>query len=290
MLGHMSLQILKPASLRAFPHFSSARVHAFGLALGLSTGLDFVSSQMFAVAGQHIQGGVHASPEAYLYAVTAYAVAAVVANLAIGRIAAHVGYRMYSLVGIALFAAGCVVCAQSNTIGELVVGRTIQGLGAGGLFSASRILVQLTAEPDERIPPMLMFSVGLFGLTTIAPWICAEVLEYSEWRVIFWLELVLAVVAWMAMFFLPPERHQPRTRAARRPHEAPPQDSLWDWVGVGAMAIGALSFLMGLSELRYSRLTASPAIPLLLIGGAASLLLAMHRLRTHPIRGSTCRA
>ncbi|MCL6468789.1 MAG: MFS transporter, partial [Ralstonia sp.] len=170
----MSLQILKPASLRAFPHFSSARVHAFGLAMGLSTGLDFVSSQMFAVAGQHIQGGVHASPDAYLYAVTAYAVAAVVANLAIGRIAAHVGYRMYSLVGIVLFAIGCVVCAESNNIGELVIGRTIQGLGAGGLFSASRILVQLTAEPDERIPPMLMFSVGLFGLTTIAPWICAE--------------------------------------------------------------------------------------------------------------------
>lgn len=282
MLGHMSLQILRPASLRAFPHFSSARVHAFGLAVGLSTGLDFVSSQMFAVAGQHIQGGVHASPDAYLYAVTAYAVAAVVANLAIGRIAAHVGYRMYSLVGIVLFAIGCVVCAQSNNIGELVIGRTIQGLGAGGLFSASRILVQLTTEPDERMPPMLMFSVGLFGLTTIAPWICAEVLEYSEWRVIFWLELVLAGVAWLAMFFLPPEHHQPRTRAARRPDEAPPKESQWDWIGVGAMAIGALSFLMGLSELRYNRLTASPLIPLLLLGGAAALLLAIHRLRTHP--------
>ncbi|NAW01326.1 MFS transporter, partial [Salmonella sp. hn-h4] len=86
---------------------------------------------------------------------------------------------------------------ESNNIGELVIGRTIQGLGAGGLFSASRILVQLTAEPDERIPPMLMFSVGLFGLTTIAPWICAEVLEYSEWRVIFWIELALAGAAWM---------------------------------------------------------------------------------------------
>ncbi|MGT2431140.1 hypothetical protein ACU4HD_25300 [Cupriavidus basilensis] len=48
------------------------------------------------------------------------------------------------------------------------------------------------------------------------------------------------------------------------------------------MAIGALSFLMGLSELRYSRLTASPLIPLLLLGGTASLLLAIHRLRTHP--------
>ncbi|MFX6246396.1 hypothetical protein ABTF77_21070, partial [Acinetobacter baumannii] len=83
----------------AFPHFSSARIHAFGLAVGLATGLDFVSSQMMAVAGQHIQGGVHASPDAYLYAVTAYAVAAVVANLAIGRIAAHVGYRMFALAG-----------------------------------------------------------------------------------------------------------------------------------------------------------------------------------------------
>jgi MFS family permease len=112
--------------------------------VGLATGLDFVSSQMMAVAGQHIQGGVHASPDAYLYAVTAYAVAAVVANLAIGRIAAHVGYRMFALAGIVLFGIGCVVCATSNNIGELVIGRTIQGLGAGGLFSASRILVQLT--------------------------------------------------------------------------------------------------------------------------------------------------
>ncbi|ALF88886.1 putative multidrug resistance protein EmrY [Ralstonia solanacearum] len=282
MLRRMSLPILPPASMRAFPHFSPTRVHAFGLAMGLSTGLDFVSSQMMAVAGQHIQGGVHADPQAYLYAVTAYAVAAVVANLAIGRIAAHIGYRMFSLIGIVLFGVGCVVCAQSNSIDMLVVGRAIQGLGAGGLFSASRILVQLTTDPDERIAPMLMFSVGLFGLTTLAPWICAEVLEYSEWRVIFWLELLLAAVAWLAMFFLPPEHHQPRTRAARRPREAPPAEGQWDWIGVGAIAIGALSFLMGLSELRYNRLTATPAIPLLLLGGAAGLLLAVHRLRTHP--------
>ena len=113
MLGPMSLQIHR-ASLRAFPHFSSARVHAFGLALGLSTGLDFVSSQMMAVAGQHIQGGVHADPQAYLYAVTAYAVAAVVANLAIGRIAAHIGYRMFSLVGIVLFAI--VFCSGRSSL------------------------------------------------------------------------------------------------------------------------------------------------------------------------------
>ena len=54
------------------------------------------------------------------------------------------------------------------------------------------------------------------------------------------------------------------------------------------MAIGALSFLMGLSELRYNRLTASPLIPLLLLGCTASLLLAIHRLRTQT-RGSISR-
>ena len=55
--------------LRALPDFSPLRVFFFTIALGGAAGVDFVASSMMGIAGTHIRGGVHASPEDFLWSI-----------------------------------------------------------------------------------------------------------------------------------------------------------------------------------------------------------------------------
>ncbi|MBB3258075.1 MFS family permease [Paraburkholderia bannensis] len=131
--------------LRALPHFSPLRVFFFTVALGAATGVDFVASSMMGIAGTHIRGGVHASPEDFLWSMTSYAAMATVANLMLGRIARHTSYRSYTIAGLIVAAIGSLLCALCDTPLELTFARAVQGFGAGGLFAAARILIQLVS-------------------------------------------------------------------------------------------------------------------------------------------------
>src|SRR4051812_37710681 len=53
-------------------------------------------------------------------------------------------------ISLALFAVGSVVCALSSTLGPLIVGRALQGLG-GGVFPLSFGIIR-DEFPRERIP------------------------------------------------------------------------------------------------------------------------------------------
>ena len=92
--------------LSQHPELSAVRVYMIGLALGCSTGVDFWASAMMGVAGTHIRGGVHASPEDFLWTLTSYAAAAVVANLMLRRLAHDISYRGFTMAGLVIAAAG----------------------------------------------------------------------------------------------------------------------------------------------------------------------------------------
>ena len=162
-----------PPSLRlaSHPEMGPLRLSAFGLTLGLVTGLDFSSTLMMAVASQHIQGGVNATPSDYLYAVSAYAAAAVLMNMLLDQIARRITYKRFTMASLVVFVLGAILCAEAGSPTGLIVGKTVEGLGAGGLFAASRILVQLLTAPAERAPLLLRFGLGSFGLLAVTPWL-----------------------------------------------------------------------------------------------------------------------
>ena len=60
---------------------SRMELRMVGMVIGLATGVDYMSNLMFSIAGPHIEGGVLASQDVYLWAVTAYAAAASLSSL-----------------------------------------------------------------------------------------------------------------------------------------------------------------------------------------------------------------
>jgi len=255
------------------PEMGHWRLQVFGLTLGLVTGIDFSSTLMMGVASQHIQGGVGATPDDYLYAVSAYAATAVLMNMVLDQVARRITYKRFTLISLLVFLAGSLLCAEAGGPNGLIAGKAVQGLGAGGLFAAARILIQLVSTPLERGPLMTRFSVGAFGMLAVTPWLTGMFLDDIGWRAVFLFQAAVALPA-LAMVAL--------SYPQRGPSDPHPPVSTLDWPAALAAAAGALVLLHTLQELRYTRLLAGPQMPAMLLTGLALIGFSAWRLHRHP--------
>ena len=112
----------------------------------------------------------------------------------IGRIADVVGRTPVLVGALLLFAVGSLVTAGAYDLPLVVTGRFLQGVGGGGLVPATLALVA-DLWPSERrgLPLGVVGAVQELG-SVLGPLLGAAVLSLADWRYIFWLNLVVAVV------------------------------------------------------------------------------------------------
>jgi MFS family permease len=112
----------------------------------------------------------------------------------IGRIADIRG-RLPVLVGaLVVFALGSLVTAAAYDLPSVVVGRLLQGVGAGGLLPPTLALVADLYPPRRRgVPLGVVGAVQEFG-NVVGPVYGAVVLAFGSWRTIFWVNLAVGLV------------------------------------------------------------------------------------------------
>ncbi|WP_189535043.1 MFS transporter [Paludibacterium paludis] len=262
----------RPVLLRAHPECPPWQVHLFGLTLGLVTGADFVAVGMMGFAGGAIQGGLGATQQEFLWTLSAFASGAIVANLLLGRIATAIGYRRYTQWALRVFMLGSLACALADSITALSVARGLQGLGGGGLFSASRILLQLVSRPDERKRLMRGFLGGCFALSALSPWLSALLAEHVGWQAIFLLQAAYAPCLMLLVHLVYPRHSGTPTRL---------EAGSLDWAAVLALGVGSLMVLHVLEDVRLLRFAAEPALAGWLVTGLLSIAYAGVRLLGH---------
>src|SRR4051812_44299526 len=112
----------------------------------------------------------------------------------LGRLADLRG-RVPVLVGCLLvFALGSLLTATADSLGPAVLGRGLQGLGAGGLVPATLALVADRWPPERRSVPLGIVGAVQEAGAVLGPLAGAAVLAVADWRAIFWLNLLLALV------------------------------------------------------------------------------------------------
>jgi len=112
----------------------------------------------------------------------------------IGRLSDLVSRQRILLFCLALFVVGSAVTAVSVELPVLVAGRVLQGIGGGGLVPATLALVADLWPPQRRGMPLgVVGAVQELG-SVLGPLLGAAVLAVSDWRAIFWLNVVLGTV------------------------------------------------------------------------------------------------
>lgn len=193
----------------------------------------------------------------------------------IGRLADLRGCRPVLIGCLLVFGLGCLVTASSTDLGALVTGRTLQGIGGGGLVPATLALVaQLWPAAERGLPLGVVGAVQETG-AVVGPLLGAGILALWSWPAIFWANLIAAVLLGLALPApalirrrgerpsVPPPG--PRTERATRSHHDGPVRRIGVPM-IGVVGIGVLGvFLVAPQSLVYGVSTGRAWIPL--VGG-----------------------
>ena len=114
-----------------------------------------------------------------------------------GRASDVLGRTSVIITCLVTYAVGCLFTASAHTLVVVLVGRGLQGLGAGGLVPPALGLVADLWPHDRRSVPLGVIGAAQELGTVLGPLLGAAVLAVSGWRTIFWLNLAVALVLWL---------------------------------------------------------------------------------------------
>jgi len=122
-----------------------------------------------------------------------------------GSISDSFGRRPVVLCGLALFTLASAGCAMSETIGQLIVFRAIQGLSTGAGIIISRAVIRDMYPPSDAQRVMSQVTIFFGVAPAIAPMVGGWLLVHVSWPAIFWFLAGVGLVLWVAIYRLLPE-------------------------------------------------------------------------------------
>ncbi|GAV40267.1 MFS transporter [Streptomyces acidiscabies] len=127
-----------------------------------------------------------------------------------GKLADEYGTKPLMVFGLGVFTLGSLLCGLAQNMTELIVFRTIQGLGAGGLTAITLVVTGILFNDQEEdaegpIKPSNAVGIGasvMFGLgLALGPTLGGLISDSLNWRWVFLLNLPILVAAFLVIVF-----------------------------------------------------------------------------------------
>ncbi|MGA5759710.1 MFS transporter [Nonomuraea bangladeshensis] len=182
-----------------------------------------------------IEQQLHTGLTGLQWIVDAYVLLVAMLLLPGGVFADRFGRRRVFLAGLVVFTAASVVCSLAPSIGWLIAGRVLQGVGAAALSPASlALLVAAYPAPKERVRAIGLWA-GFSGIGLAAGPLAGGILvESFGWPAIFLVNVPIGAVLLVAGLRVLSESRNPG---------APPIDvpgTVLSVAGVGAVTYGLI--------------------------------------------------
>ncbi|OBB29092.1 multidrug transporter CflA [Mycolicibacterium peregrinum] len=130
---------------------------------------------------------------------TTFFVGMALGQLVGGPASDRIGRRTPLLVSLAVLAAASAVCAFSPSIAVMMLARLVQGFSGGWAMVIARSIVVDLTRGAELVRAMNMVA-GVSGVAPIVgPLLGGVILQFSHWRVSFWVVAALAALMFLAV-------------------------------------------------------------------------------------------
>jgi EmrB/QacA subfamily drug resistance transporter len=195
----------------------------------------FIDGTVVNVALPALQADLHANVVDVQWVVESYGLFLAALILVGGSLGDRFGRRLMFLIGVGLFAAASVACGLASTIQQLVIARSVQGIGAAFLVPGSLSLISASFDEKTRGQAIGTWS-GFTAITTaIGPVLGGWLIEHASWRWVFFINVPLAAVVILISL-----RHIPESRNA--------DVGQVDWIGALLVTVGFGGVVYGFIE------------------------------------------
>jgi EmrB/QacA subfamily drug resistance transporter len=129
------------------------------------------------------------------WVVTSYLLASTVSTPIYGKLGDMVGRKPVFLAAILIFLAGSMLAGLSQSMGELIGFRALQGIGAGGLMVGAQAIIGDIVPPRERGRYMGLIG-SVFAVASVAgPLLGGFLVDNLSWRWVFYVNMPVGALA-----------------------------------------------------------------------------------------------
>jgi len=147
------------------------------------------------------------------------------------RIGATLAHRL-AMIGFALTSA---LCGLAWNLDSLIVFRVLQAI-PGGILPVMTLTILYRIVPREKIgSAMGIYGLGVIVAPAIGPTLGGYIVEYMDWRLIFYINVPIGLLGAVAAAFILP--NMPRTETHR-----------FDWLGFITIGYGLFALLLATSN------------------------------------------
>src|SRR6266446_3807274 len=158
----------------------------------LGSSMAFIDGTVVNVALPALQASFRASVVDVQWVVESYGLFLAALILVGGALGDLFGRRRIFLIGVFIFAAASAGCGLSESIHQLILARSIQGVGAALLVPGSLAIISTSFDEKSRGQAIGTWS-GFTAITTaIGPVLGGWLIEHASWRWVFFINLPLA--------------------------------------------------------------------------------------------------
>ena len=201
----------------------------------LGSSMAFIDSTVVNVALPALQASLGATVVGVQWVIESYGLFLAALILAGGSLGDLFGRRLMFLSGVGIFAAASIACGFASNIQQLVLARSIQGVGAAFLVPGSLSIISACFDEKTRGQAIGTWS-GFTAITAaVGPVLGGWMIEHASWRWVFFINVPLA-----ALVIAISLRSIPESRNAIARHV--------DWLGTLAATVGLGGVVYGLIE------------------------------------------
>jgi EmrB/QacA subfamily drug resistance transporter len=194
--------VSRPTPAQSAPRRSSATITFVILAVSAAS-FSMLQSLINPVLST-IQRELHTDQNTVTWVLTAWLLSSAIATPLLGRVGDMIGKKRTLLLALTAIAVGSLIATFAPTIGLLIVGRIVQGLG-GAVFPLSFGIIR-----DEFPAARVASAVGILsaviavggGLGTV---LAGPIVAGLGWRSLFWVPAVAVIITGILAVFIVPE-------------------------------------------------------------------------------------
>jgi DHA2 family multidrug resistance protein len=154
------------------------------------------------VALPNMQGSLSATQEQVAWVITSYIVSAAIATPLAGFCAVRFGLRRILVSSVIGFTIASMLCGAAQTLPQLVLFRTMQGICGASLVPLSQALMMEAYTREEQGKAMAMWGVGTMLGPITGPTLGGWLTDEYSWRWVFYINLPVGVMCAIGLMIL----------------------------------------------------------------------------------------